>query len=239
MAGGGKPAGRWLRPALAVLAAGAAVALAIRLHREGLRLDDLTAWLEGLGPWGPVCWILLVVAATVFLLPVPVLAALAGFLFGALPGALCNVFAMSVGGAVAFLAGRWFLADRAGRWLERHPRLRAFNRGLGRQGWTFILSTRLLPGFPVKLSNYLFGGLGYPLKDFLVGNPLGMLPYQLTGAYAGSLLADLSDPARLAAWTREPAGLAVSLLGLAGSAALLAYATRRAVRSMREQGLEP
>lgn len=172
------------------------------------------------------------------MLPVPILAALSGFLFGAIPGALYNVVGMSAGCVLAFLLGRFFLSRHAGRWIDKHPRLRAFNRGLERQGWTFILSTRLLPGFPIKVSNYLFGGLGYPLKAFLIGNFIGLMPYQFAGAYAGSLLADLSDPAQLAAWAREPLGLAVSVLGLVAALLLLAYCTRRAVRSMREQGLE-
>lgn len=242
--GGGRPADgrgpgrRGWRILAAVLAAGAAAALALWLKRHGTGLDAFTAWLEGLGPWGPVYWILIVVASVVLMIPVPILAALSGFLFGAIPGALYNVVAMSAGCTIAFLLGRLFLSRRAGLWMEKHPRLRAFNRGLGRQGWTFILSTRLLPGFPIKVSNYLFGGLGYPLKAFLIGNPIGLLPYQFVGAYAGSLLADLSDPAQLAAWSREPLGLAVSVLGLVAAIALLAYSTHRAVRSMREQGLE-
>jgi uncharacterized membrane protein YdjX (TVP38/TMEM64 family) len=229
---------KWRKPLAGALALAAAAALALWLRGHGFSLGALTAWLEGLGPWGPVYWMLIVLASVVFLLPVPILAALSGFLFGAIPGALYNVIGMSAGCTIAFLLGRLFLARRARFWMEKHPRLRAFNRGLENQGWTFILSTRLLPGFPIKASNYLFGGLGYPLKDFLIGSPLGLLPYQFTGAYAGSLLADLSDPGQLAAWSREPLGLAVSLAGLAAAAALLFYCIRRAVRGMREQGIE-
>lgn len=227
---------------LKVLAGAAALVavalLASWLAKQGYSLHAFTAWLQGLGPWGPAYWILIVIAAVVFLLPVPMLAALAGFLFGALPGTLYNVFGMSAGCAIAFLLGRLFFSEKARGWMEMHPRLRSFNRGLENQGWTFILSTRLLPGFPLKVSNYAFGGLGYPYRDFLIGNTLGIIPYQLTGAYAGSLLSDLSDPGKLAALTREPLGLAVSLGGLAAAAALLTFCVRRAMRAMREQGLQ-
>lgn len=222
----------------AAAAAIAALALAYWLRQRGVSLGEFTQWLESLGPWGPAYWILIVAASVVFLMPVPILASLSGFLFGALPGTLYNVLGMSAGCIVAFWLGRIFLSRRAGKWMERHPRLKSFNLGLERQGWTFILSTRLLPGFPIKVSNYLFGGLGYPWKAFLIGNPIGLVPYQLVGAYAGSLLADLSQPGQLAAWSREPLGLAVSLAGLAAAGGLLFFSVRRAVRSMREQGLE-
>jgi uncharacterized membrane protein YdjX (TVP38/TMEM64 family) len=226
------PAGRLLLLAAALAAAVFAV---LYLRDRGLGFRDVLAWLEGLGPLLPLYWILLVAAAVVLLLPMPVIAPVGGFLFGAGLGTLYSVSGMVIGCTAAFLAGRRVLAGRTDAWLHRHPRLQGFNRGLEDQGWRFILSTRLLPGFPVKVSNYVFGGLGYPLKGFVVGNLLGLLPYQVAGAYAGSLLSDISDPARLAELTKSPLNLSVSLGGLAVAVLLLVYCIRRAARAMKRQ----
>jgi uncharacterized membrane protein YdjX (TVP38/TMEM64 family) len=228
--------GKILLPAAAL----AAAVLAILYFRgQGPAFRDILSWLEGLGPLLPLYWILLVAAAVMLLLPMPVIAPMGGFLFGAGLGTLYSVSGMVIGCTAAFLAGRRVLAGRTDAWLDRHPRLHDFNRGLEDQGWRFILSTRLLPGFPVKISNYVFGGLGYPLKAFVVGNLLGLLPYQVAGAYAGSLLSDISDPARLAALTRSPLNLSVSLGGLLVAVLLLVYCMRRAARAMKRQGGAP
>lgn len=226
------PAGRLLILAAALAAATLAV---LYFRGQGLGFRDVLSWLESLGPLLPLYWILLVAAAVVLLLPMPVIAPMGGFLFGAGLGTLYSVSGMVIGCTAAFLAGRRLLAGRTDAWMERHPRLQGFNRGLEDQGWRFIVSTRLLPGFPVKISNYVFGGLGYPLKGFVVGNLLGILPYQVAGAYAGSLLSDISDPARLAALTRSPLNLSVSLGGLVVAVLLLVYCIRRAARAMKRQ----
>jgi uncharacterized membrane protein YdjX (TVP38/TMEM64 family) len=220
---------------LAILAALALAGAAYFIYakRSGIPgISDLTAWLDGLGPWGPVYWILIVVAAVVLLLPIPMIAAVSGFLFGAVAGPLYSLAGMAAGCAIAFLLGRFFLSGKAAEWMEKNPKLRNLNRGLESQGWKFILSTRLLPGFPVKISNYVFGGLGYSLPDFLVGNLLGLIPYQVAGALAGSLVSDISAPGSLAALAREPLNLAVSVGGLIAAIILLVYCVRRAVRSM-------
>ncbi|MDQ3001673.1 MAG: VTT domain-containing protein [Fibrobacterota bacterium] len=219
---------------VAALALGAAAYRFFPLRHEIPNLAVLTTWLEDLGPWGPFYWILIVIAAVVLLLPIPMIAVLSGFLFGPFAGPLYSLAGMEAGCTIAFLLGRFFLSGKAGAWLEKNPRLKNLNRGLGGQGWAFILSTRLLPGFPVKISNYAFGGLGYPLGHFMVGNLLGLIPYQIAGALAGSLLSDISEPGSMAKMAREPLNLAVSVTGLIAAIILLVYCVRRAVRSMRD-----
>lgn len=214
-----------------VALAGAAY-LFSRFQDGTLSLQALTTWLEAMGPRGPFYWILIVTAAVVLILPVPMIAALSGFLFGALAGPVYSLAGMEAGCTIAFLLGRLFLSGKAGEIMDRHPKLRKFNRGLEGQGWTFILSTRLLPGFPVKLSNYAFGGLGYSLKDFMLGNLLGLAPYQIAGAFAGSLLSDISEPGSLKALARDPWNLGISVAGLAAAIVLLVVCVRRAVRAM-------
>jgi len=208
--------------------------LFFKLKASGFGLGDLTAWLNGLGPWAPVYWMLIVAAAVILIVPIPMIAAVSGFVFGPWLGPLYSLTGMEVGCLVAFLFGRLALAGKAGLWMARYPKLRRLNQGLETQGWKFISATRLLPGFPIKISNYAFGALGYSFQDFMLGNLLGLAPYQITGALAGSLLSDLATPGSVAALAREPVNLAVSVAGLAMGITLLVLSVRRAMRSLGE-----
>lgn len=218
----------------AALALGAAAYALFPLWNRFPSLPVFTAWVDGLGYWGPFYWILIVTAAVALVLPIPMIAAVSGFLFGAVAGPIYSLIGMEAGCTIAFLLGRFFLSGKAAALMEKHPKLGKLNRGLGSQGWSFILSTRLLPGFPVKISNYAFGGLGYPLGHFMLGNLLGLIPYQVAGALAGSLLSDISEPGSMARLAREPINLAVSISGLIVAIILLIYSVRRAVRSMAD-----
>lgn len=41
------------------------------------------------------------------------------------------------------------------RWMEGHPKFKAFDKAIGREGFKIILLLRLSPIFPFALSNYM------------------------------------------------------------------------------------
>ena len=47
--------------------------------------------------------------------------------------------------------------------------------------------------FPFKLSNYVFGMAGFSLKDFWLGNAIGIIPLCALNVYIGSLAGTLSE----------------------------------------------
>jgi uncharacterized membrane protein YdjX (TVP38/TMEM64 family) len=70
--------------------------------------------------------------------------------------------------------------------------LKLVNDEFKRAGWKIVLLTSLVPFFPFKLSNYLFGLMQISLRDFIFGVFFGIMPFTITNVYIGSLAADLA-----------------------------------------------
>ena len=98
-----------------------------------------------------------------------------------------------------------------------------------------VLATRLLPFFPFKLSNYVFGWMRFPFAAFFWGTLLGLIPITMVSVSAGALVSDLSGLAnpgliteRGWAWSLATLGLGVVVLLWAGGRARALY--REALR---------
>jgi uncharacterized membrane protein YdjX (TVP38/TMEM64 family) len=76
--------------------------------------------------------------------------------------------------------------------LRNHQKLKVINDELAHEGWKLILLTRLVPFFPLKLSNYFYGASSFTLTDFVVGTFFGIIPNTFFIVYIGSLAADMS-----------------------------------------------
>lgn len=103
----------WLKRAAVAVAVLAVVILAVRYHREILELigdqERVRAWLEGLGPIGPLALIGLN-AMQVVLAPIPgyVMQIASGYLYGWPLGAIYGVTGMALGGFLAVTLARIF-----------------------------------------------------------------------------------------------------------------------------------
>lgn len=139
------------------------------------------------------------------------------------------VLAETAGAVIAFLIGRQLFGTRCARWLETCPYLAFLNQVSRRRGWKVVLLTRMVPFFPFKLSNYLFGLAGYPLREFAVGSLLGVIPLTVANVYLGSLAAGLAtlgarpEQRAMWEWAVYGGGLLISL----GIAAHLIRTARR------------
>ena len=70
-------------------------------------MDGVIAWIDGLGFWGPVIFIILYIASAIFLIPGSVMTASAGTLFGVGMGSLYVSIASTIGATLSFLIGRY------------------------------------------------------------------------------------------------------------------------------------
>jgi uncharacterized membrane protein YdjX (TVP38/TMEM64 family) len=85
-------------------------------------------------------------------------ALVAGLLFGPVAGTLLCLVAATLGAALAFLAGRYFLKDAAKPWVEKNRHLkRLLFDDIERSGVILLMITRLLPLFPYNLQNFAYG----------------------------------------------------------------------------------
>ncbi len=196
-------------------------------------VEQLFAWLDKLGFWAPVLFILIDTVIVVLLLPGVIFTFGAGFLFGVIKGSLYIITATTIGGILAFIVARYLFSDRLSGFLLTHPQLESINREFECRGWKIILLTRLVPFFPFKLSNYFFGLTRFTLRDFVIGTAIGIIPITVTNVYLGSLAADLTS---LMSGTsvRSPVSWVVYGLGLITAIFAVVYFTRLA-----KKGLEP
>lgn len=192
-------------------------------------------WFERQGARGLVLYICMYIVIVLLLVPAVIFTLGAGFVFGFWKGLLVVLVAMGISAPMAFLLARYALGERVAEKLKHLPRLRSLNKGFGKEGWKIVLLSRLIPGFPFKLSNYFFGLTEITLRGFFIGTMVGMLPFTIVNVYVGSLASRLTD---LVERDREPWEWTLYGAGLVAGLVLVSYIVRLARREM-ERALEP
>ena len=214
--------------ALAVLAV--AVLVWIRSDISSF-LRNVLETVSELGPWGPVAFLLVYVAATVLLLPGFILTLGAGFVFGLGWGIVLVSASSTLGATASFLIGRYLARDWVAGKMRAFPRFAAVDEAVAEEGWKIVGLTRLSPAFPFNLLNYAYGITRVKLRHYVLASWLGMLPGTILYVYIGSLAGDL---ATLGAAGRErtPGEWAFYGVGLLATVAVTVQVTRLARRAL-------
>ena len=151
---------------------------------------DFLVWIEGLGVWAPVIFVVLYGLAVSTMMPTWWLSIGAGVLFGSAFGLGLAWLGAALGGVVSFLLGRTLMGATVRGWLERHPHLRAVDREIEARGWLAAVLLRLSPLTPWNLLNYGLGVTRLSLRGFVASLPAA-LPvlslYVIVGAAAGEV----------------------------------------------------
>lgn len=183
---------------LGLLAAAIAAAFATGLH-EHLSIDTLRDHRAVLNLFvaenavlAALAFIVLYAAATALSLPGGVILTIAGgFLFGASLGTFYVVFAATLGATAVFLIARSALGsalrDRAGPFLAR------MEEGFRENALSYLLVLRLIPLFPFFVVNLVPAFLGVPLRTYVLGTFVGIIPGTLVFSLAGAGLGSVFD----------------------------------------------
>jgi uncharacterized membrane protein YdjX (TVP38/TMEM64 family) len=194
---------------------------ALREHREALTaFVDRHMLLAGL--------IYIVAYALVIALSVPggaVLTIAGGFLFGSVIATLAVVFAATLGATLVFLIAKTALGDplraRAGPFLKR------MEAGFQEDALNYLLVLRLIPIFPFWIVNLVPAFLGVPLRTYVLGTFVGIIPgsfvFASVGAGIGSVLDSGEEFSPSSVLTPQ---IVIALVGLA-ALALLPVAYRK------------
>jgi uncharacterized membrane protein YdjX (TVP38/TMEM64 family) len=190
--------------------------------------------IRGLGPLGPLIFVLLYVVATVFFVPGSILTLGAGFVFGVVRGSILVSVSATLGATCAFLVGRYLARDWVAGRIEGNPKFKAIDEAVAREGWKIVGLTRLSPVFPFNLLNYAFGLTKVGLRDYFFASWLGMIPGTILYVYVGSLAGSL---ATLGAGERRrtAAEWALYVVGLLATVAVTIYVTRLARRALESR----
>lgn len=118
-----------------------------------------------------------VVGCVVLALPGVTFAAAAGLIFGPVTGTVLCSAATTLGAALAFLVGRFFLKDSLKPVIEKNRYLKKFLFDESGKNAIFILMiTRLVPIFPYNLQNFAYGITDIRFWPYTVYSFLFMIP---------------------------------------------------------------
>jgi uncharacterized membrane protein YdjX (TVP38/TMEM64 family) len=168
---------------------GLAVALLlVQLLRPQQVVQPLVTRVRDAGGLGPLLLGLAYLPAALTGVPLALLTASAGWLFGPVTGFLLALPACTAGSCLAFVVGRrlsgdpLLLARGAGR-------IAGAARALGtRHGFRAILLLRLLPFTPFSVLNFAIGATPISLRSYALATLLGSIPTCLAFAWAGAWL---------------------------------------------------
>lgn len=107
-----------------------------------------------------------------------------GFLFGALIGTTAVVVSATLGAVLIFLTARYTVGDFFQRKIGKISK--RIDSGLRENALSFILFLRLVPIFPFWLVNIIAAVIGVPLKLYLVGTIIGIIPASAVYCSVGS-----------------------------------------------------
>ncbi|WP_244521516.1 VTT domain-containing protein [Bradyrhizobium sp. DOA9] len=160
--------------------------------------------------WGPPFAILAFVVGGLVIFPVLVLIAATAAALGPWLGFVTAMAGVLLSALLLFAIGRFLGRERLQRLLGRRA-ARIQERVVGK-GILAVVVIRMIPIAPFSLVNVAAGASTLPLRDFMVGTLLGMMPGILAMAVLGAQIADL---ARNASWSNI-ALLALAFLGWVG-----------------------
>ncbi len=133
---------------------------------------------------------LLYMATVALSLPVATfMTLLGGFLFGLMLGTVTVVISATLGGAIVFLAMRSasesYVNEKAGPWIKK------MQKGFKENAFYYLLTLRLVPLFPFVAVNIAAAVMQIPLRIFILGTFIGIIPGSFVYVSIGNGLKDV------------------------------------------------
>ncbi|MDB5824352.1 MAG: hypothetical protein JWR21_3056 [Herminiimonas sp.] len=173
-----KPAPRRLiaMAALGLLLGGLAIAWHATPLKEWVNLAALIALARSVVdmPFAPLAVVAAYVIGGLVMLPVMLLIAVSGVVFGPFVGALYAIAGSMASATVAYAIGWWLGRDVVGRMLG--PRINRLSRRIAKRGILAMMVVRLVPVAPFTIVNMVAGASHIRFRDYLIGTLLGMTP---------------------------------------------------------------
>jgi uncharacterized membrane protein YdjX (TVP38/TMEM64 family) len=186
---------RWLP--LGVIAALMGLVFAMGWHKYltfktiGLNYEALQVFIADNLVLALLAYMVLYIAVVALSLPGGLIMTLAGgLLFGWQLGAPVTVVAATIGATLIFLVAKTSfgetLAAKAGPWMGK------LREGFQENALSYLLFLRLVPAFPFVVVNLAPALLGVPLRTYVIGTLVGIIPgttaYSIAGAGLGSIV---------------------------------------------------
>jgi uncharacterized membrane protein YdjX (TVP38/TMEM64 family) len=138
-------------------------------------IEALQSWLLGLGLWGVLIFMTILIVITFLPAPDWPLPVAAGYVYGfwAFP---LTYFSIAFASVLAFLAARYLLRDKIRPFVNRRSKYRKLDEALADEGWQVVVLMRLSPIVPFNLQNYALGLTAIPFQQYLLASLIGIIP---------------------------------------------------------------
>jgi uncharacterized membrane protein YdjX (TVP38/TMEM64 family) len=153
-----------------------AVIILLKFSGVADKLTDVREWINGLGIWAPVVFVLFYILAVVLALPGSAITIAGATLFGSVWGVVLVSIASTIGASICFLISRYLARDFILRKLAQNEKFLKLDRMAEEHGAIFVAITRLVPVFPFNVLNYGFGLTGVRFRTYAFWSWLCMLP---------------------------------------------------------------
>ncbi|AET90624.1 SNARE associated Golgi protein-associated protein [Burkholderia sp. YI23] len=155
-------------------------------------LTNATRRIDAL-PLAPLWIVLAYVTAAVIAVPITLLIATTGVVFGASWGGVYALTGTTIAAAVSYSLGNWLGRDAVRKLAG--ARVNRLSERVAKRGIVAVVVLRLLPVAPFAIVNMVAGASHIRMRDFMIGTMLGMGPgIILTVAFAHQLIASLHRP---------------------------------------------
>lgn len=150
----------------------------------GINQQELQLWLQKMGIWAPIFYILIYSIATICILPSTPLNLSGGAIFGSVWGTVWTSIAAILAAMLSFAfsrtIGRNFVEKKlVGKW-------QSIDREMHHGGFFYMFAIRLLPLIPYGMVNFAAGLTSIKFRDYFLGTFLGtvpgILPFVMMGA---------------------------------------------------------
>ncbi|HEY2291371.1 MAG TPA: TVP38/TMEM64 family protein [Thermoanaerobaculia bacterium] len=202
-------------------------------RQAGAYVPRFAQWVEGLGVWGPVVFILGYAVATVAFVPGSLLTLAAGAIFGLVKGTTYTLIGATLGASAAFLVARYVARGAIERRIAGNARFAAIDRAVGREGFKIVALLRLSPIFPFNLLNYSLGLTKVGFLPYFLAS-IAMLPGTLLYVYYGKAAGSLAALAG-GAQTKGTGSWVLLGVGLIATIVVTTFVTRLAGKALRQE----
>ncbi|MEO1082844.1 MAG: VTT domain-containing protein, partial [Acidobacteriota bacterium] len=191
------------------------------------------AWVDSLGLWAPVVFVVGYAVATVAFVPGSLLTMSGGVLFGLAGGTAYVFLGATLGSGLAFLISRYIARGAIEKRLAGNEKFALIDKAVGGQGLKIVFLLRLVPFFPFIWLNYGLGLTRVRFPHYLLAG-VGMLPGTFLYVYYGKAIGSLAALSQGESAERGAEQWLFLALGLVAAVAVTTIITRIARRALAE-----
>lgn len=153
---------------------------------------DLARQIEAM-PFTPIAVMVSYVIAGLVMLPVMLLIAVTGMVFGPVEGFFYALAGTLLSGATTYGLGRWLGRDAVRKLVG--SRINRLSKHIAKQGILAMVIIRMLPIAPYTVVNMIAGASHIRFRDYIIGTMIGMLPgIALTVTFVHNLAQAIRNP---------------------------------------------